>query len=330
MVSKRPRAQTIKGSDHTKPGEQVVLGLTERAVAGMTPGRKSAVKRKQDGNEDALAYVPINHQTDLFLVADSHFGAMPANLAVTSFESCFRDLSGSNPRRLFFSHLILDTAIREAKQATSLGPASATTLVSVTLKGDTAAYCSTGDSILYLLRGNHMEEVYERHQSLFLGDGQKPIDRFVRHLEKLGAIDDMTSREQVHDTLFQLSKIFKQVHHRRVDPPSVVKILDDLSRKLGIPFPIEADEISEPHFFLNTEMAARLPVWGSFNVREGDVLLLASDGLDKDVSDCPTEEVQAILDVPETPLEEIAENLLIRCSGKYGGGDNLSFILVRL
>jgi len=330
MANKLPNARTIKGTDHTKPNSQIIVPLGKGWVAGMTPGRKSCIKRKQDGNEDALAYVPVNQQTELFLVADSHFGALPADHAVTSFASCFREVSGSNPRRLFCSHLILDGAIREATESASLGPSSATTLVSVTLKGDTVAYCSTGDSILYLLRAGHMEEVYERHQSLFLGDGGKPIARFVRHLEKLGAIDDMTSPEQIHDTLFQLSKIFKQVHHRRVDPPSVAKILDDLSHRLGIPFPISAEEIAEPHFFLNTEMAARLPVWGSFTVQPGDVLLMATDGLDEEVSDCPVEEVQAILDQPDQAPEAIAENLLTRCLGKNGGGDNLSFILVRI
>ncbi|MDJ0835336.1 MAG: PP2C family serine/threonine-protein phosphatase [Acidobacteriota bacterium] len=324
---------TIHGTDYVKPNQAEVFEFGPKRVGGITPGRKSCIKKKVDGNEDAMAVINVNQQVDLLLLADSHYGAMPANYAVDHFARIFGEMQGSNPRRLFFSHLTLDREIREKREPRGgLGEGASTTLISVALKGDTVAYCSTGDSRFYRLRDGHMQEMIEIHDGLFLGDNYKPIRRFMRGLMKEGIVDEITydDNDKMSDILFQLTKIHKQVKAGRADLPSIEEITDGIGRTAGIPFPISAEELAKEWHPLNLEMGRLLPTWGSFTVKPGDILLMATDGIEPEVSNCSPEEIQDVLEDASVPLIEQAAAILEKCLGKKGGNDNLTFMIQRI
>jgi len=327
---KGPNKHRVYGSDYTKPNMTKVFTFGRKRAGGLTPGRKAGIKKKADGNEDAMAALDVNSQIELLLVADSHFGAMAANYCIENFESIFRKMEGSTPRRLFLSHLALDKAIFQRHDNRGVRSHCATTLISVAIKGDVAAYCSSGDSRFYVLRAGHMREVNDIQDGLFLGDSFRHVDRFTRMLEKAGCIDVVTTEDQIQDTLFQLTKIYKQVKANRVDPPSVLKILEGIGRSVGFPFPIAPEEISTEWHPFNLEMGKLLPSWGSFTLKQGDVLFLASDGLEEEVSGCPLGDIQGVLEEKDMDLETQAQTILDKCLGKRGGGDNLTFIIARV
>ena len=330
---KGQKAHLIYGTDYIKPNQTKTFLLGDRRVGGITPGRKSSIKKKMDGNEDAMAVIGVNQQVDLLLLADSHFGAMPATYCVDHFNRIFGEMKGSNPRRLFFTHLVLDQEIRQAKESLEGLPGGAsTTLISVAIKGDTAAYCTTGDSRFYVLRGGQLQEVVELHDALFLGDSYKPIRRFMRTLLKLDVIDELTydDDDKMRDILFQLTKIHKQVKASRVDPPSVQQIIDEITQAAGIPFPISAEELSKEWHPLNLEMGQLLPSWGSFTLKEGDILFLATDGIEPETSGLPLEDLQDILADSNLSLESQVQTILDRCLGKKGGNDNVTLLIQQI
>jgi hypothetical protein len=98
----------VFGRNYTKPNQIETFALAPNRIGALTPGRKSSIRRKQDGNEDALARVVTQNREELLLIADSHFGSLAADAAVSQFEHCFSRTSGKPLSRLLAAHFLTD------------------------------------------------------------------------------------------------------------------------------------------------------------------------------------------------------------------------------
>lgn len=318
----------VFGSRFAKPNLRRVLSFAPNLVGGLTPGKKAAVQRKISGNEDSMGYIRRQGSLELMLLADSHFGSMAGDFAVTHFLEYFERAEGNICFRLFAAHMRLDEAVRREKlRNTELHPACATTLLSVCIHEGRIHYCSTGDSRLFLIRGLRLLDLNEIQDHLFVGDTFYHLAQIYRTLEQFGCLDTTLEPAKAIRVIFELTRIHQQLGSGRFDAQSVGVILEGVSELCGSHFPIKPDELSVPWHPLNLMIAKTLPVWGSLFPRPGDGLFLASDGIEEEVSGLSREAVGTIVCDMRLTLEKRAEKLLKKSLGKNGGHDNLMFLI---
>ena len=318
----------VLGSEYVKPKTRMTFSFAEQAAGGLYSGRKACVLQKMDGNEDAMGYVRIPGGGVLMLIADSHFGAMAANLAVSGFLSLFRETTGSVSFRLFSCHYMLDQAIREKKNRENSYRGCATTLISVYVLDKTAYFCSTGDSYFYLHRGGWLKRKNDIQQGLFVGDPYQNLHEIRSILTSLRCVDRAAEPETIARVAFVLSQIQQEVRAGRIDRNWIDQLSKSISRITGLPFPVNIEDLLVAHHPLNLQLERGSPSWGAVDLQDGDCLFLATDGIDEELSGCPLKEVGATLGETSAPLEK-AGKLLKKCATRKGGGDNLMFILLQ-
>jgi len=327
MINNR---QLIFGSSYIKPKETHVFNFTADAVGATTPGRRTSIQKKFDGNEDALGFAQTAGG-DLLLVADSHYGSLAADLAVTHCEDVLNEAGQwqADPQRgLFAAHLALDRLIATKKLERGAHPGCSTTLISVLVRAGEAWFCATGDSSLYLLRRQSLTLLNEQHANLFLGELQPRLSRLLNYLEGSEMYTPPGPAAQL-EALLQLCRMQEMVRERRMDRQTLSDLLLALERILGFSTTFTVDELLEPWHPLHVALGKNLPYRGHVVLEPGDLLLLASDGIDEEASGCHLEEVAAVLGDAASLLATRAQNLLTRCLSKSGGKDNLSFVLAR-
>ena len=134
--------------------------------------------------------------------------------------------------------------------------------------------------------------------------------------------------KRIVDVIFALTKIHRHIQEHRIEEARAG--IGQLNELIGFPFPIELDELIEkPWHQLNVDLSQMVPIWGGLSLQEGDLLFMATDGLDEQVSGCSLQQVEAVL-AKESCLNEKAETLLKKCTGKKGGNDNLMFLIAQL
>lgn len=320
------QCQIIYGHEYVKPNMTKVVQFSDHIIGALTPGNKSSLKKKQDLNEDAMAVI-TQGATRFLIVADSHFGSFAADQAVSCFFETYERTSGDISERLLETHLALDrTILKRKKTADESQRMSASTLITVAIENETAYYCNTGDSRLYRKTGDMLEEVLDPQASLFVGDEFQGPSNIAKHLAQHGCTDEFTQAMEVDRAILELAHIHRQVSNVRIDRGSAEAHFSRVAEITGLPFPDNLDVVLEPWSWLMTTMDRYLPRWGRFRVRQGDVLLLATDGIEEDVSHCTPDDIETILTSGHN-LEAMAGDLLKACMGRRGVDDNLTFIL---
>ena len=314
----------VLGKDYVKPKSTAVIPLADQTLAGVSPGRKPCILKKQDGNEDALAHVVLPGGARFLLIADGHFGSLSSEMAVTRFGQVLGDEGLPMAERMLIAHYALDQIIREA--ATGTGPASATTFISVYLDERELVWCSTGDSYLWLMdRGNHRQA--NTTQDLFLGDGSMQV--FFRMLQKWGLTDVLTEPDDLIRIICLLVRINCEVAGGTPSRETISELLAKVTSISGNSPDFGVDDIIEPWHPLHLNMARLTPHVGRANRRSGERLMLVTDGIDEATSGLSREQVIALA-CEDKPLEKVAKTLLDKTLGRAGGGDNLTFLLARL
>lgn len=322
--------QIIHGTDYIKAGLEKTFSFTPTRAAAITPGKKQSLRRKHDANEDCLAWIPTP-EGELFLAADSHYGSLASKHCVDHFTGLFQEGEGRVTRRLMRAHFQLDDAVRTTKH--SPGQESqrrcSTTLVSALVKDGKLHYCNTGDSRLWLIRQGSLRDLIGNEDAppLFVGDDVVHLFQYVPRLEKMDCIDIVTERPEIIEVLLRLHEI----HHLvKTDGSSedVQTLVQEVEDFTAMPFPITLENLMESWHDLHLQLPLTLPQTGSFVLREGDVLMLATDGIDEDESGCSTRRIAEILSNGDG-LEKRASKLLSACMGRNGGNDNIAILLAQ-
>ena len=322
-----PSQRFIFGPDYKTPGHREVFTFSENLIGGVAPGNKACVKKKFDGNEDAMGVIPLAESAELLLMADAHFGSASSTYVMNHFREQFERAPGPILQKLFTAHLDLDAIFnaRRGQDPNQGGLSSSTTLLSVLIQRNNLFYCSTGDSRIFLLRQNRLIDVNPIHRGLFVGDYQGyPI--FARLLEQQGCTDAVTEREQAVAVMFELSQIYHLIQSARMDREKIRAGMNRIGELTGLPFPLSFEEITAPWHPINVAIPQYLPCWGGRTLHEGDLLFMATDGIEQETSGCSPETLTNVLAAPHG-LPQKAEKLLDACLGRRGGNDNLMFFI---
>ncbi len=311
----------VFGSEYTKPKQIQVIVFDEQAVGGVSPGKKHCIRKKVDGNEDAMGHILMPGGGRFLLIADSHFGCGAANHAVTQFGHCLGDLSLPPVERMLVAHYSLDRLISLQGQKTN--PPSACTFISLYLEADQLHWCSTGDSHLWLINQEDFQPLNQL-QDLFLGDGTLKL--MHRALYKWGLIDALTEPEKITSIIALLKQINHQVVANCPDRAGIATLLQRISVISGNKPTFGVDEIVQPWHELHLQLPRFTPDYGSRFRRPGERLFLATDGIDEETSGCSQEQIAKLV-ASNQPLPQIAQTILKKTLGRSGGNDNLMFLL---
>ncbi len=320
----------VFGTDYIKPGLEKILSFGPQRVAGITPGKKQSLRRKLDANEDCLAVLSGAPGEELLLVADSHYGALASAVCIREFEGLLRRTDEPAQRRLLRVHFQLDDLIRATKAKPEWRAQSdcSTTLVSAMISGSTLTFANSGDSRLWLCRQGQIRDLIGNEDAppLFLGDDQVHLFQMLPYLERLGMIDGGAERAVAIEALLLLHELSAHVRAGSGREP-VTQLVGALQTLTGLELPMPIEELLESWHPIHMQVQASLPQVGVCHLRQGDVLLMASDGIDEPESGISQEAVADLLAESKHSLEKRASRLLSACMGRNGGNDNLSFIL---
>lgn len=320
----------VFGTDYIKPGLEKIFSFGPRRAAGITPGKKQSLRKKLDANEDCLALLQTGAGEELLLVADSHFGSLASAVCIREFAGLLRSGSERDQRRLLRVHFQLDDLIREtkAKPEWRAQAECSTTLVSAMLQGSTLTFANTGDSRLWLCRQGEIRDLIGNDDAapLFLGDAKTHLYQLVPYLERLGLIDDVTERAVLIEVLLLVHELSALVR-AGMGREAVAQVAAELQLLTRVELPMPLAELLESWHPIHMQVQARLPQVGVCHMREGDVLLLATDGIDEAESGVTLQTIAEVLGESRHSLEKRAQRLLERCMGRAGGNDNLAFIL---
>ncbi len=293
----------------------------------MAPGVRACVRAKIDGNEDALGWIK-NDSLELLLAADSHYGAHAGVWAVSRFWAHFSRMTGPLARRLFLAHLAIHEDIRaeSRRRGPRMHPHCATTLVSAALHGCDIAYCSTGDSSLFLADSEGVRD-WAEPSGVFLGDPfQHPLQA-TRFLEELGCLDPLADAGTVGAVLYELGRLARVAASGRLDGDAVRTGVAAMEEAAGRPLGIAREEMAAPWAPIYGVALRTLPVFGSRRLRPGDRLLLATDGIEPDKCGLPRKALHEILVDDRLDARARMEKLLKKSTGRQGGKDNLAMLL---
>jgi len=318
----------VFGLDHVKPNARDVLTLAPGRIAGIAPGSRACVRKKLDGNEDAIGYARFEDGLELLFLADSHFGAMPATLAVSRCHERFAAATGSLTRRLFLAHLALDDEIRAEKrrQPDRLHAGCGTTLITVAAVDGRAALCSTGDSLAFVAREGRVRECAELVNGLFLGERAPNQARFRGLLEDRGWLDPDLPADRRAAAYYELAALASAASSRRLDESGARAAAARIAHWSGRSFEPPIEELLTPWSPLYGACLAALPRFETFSLEPDDALLLASDGIEPEVSGLSREALAEVLTDSRLEPAKMAARLLKR-AGR--GGDNLAILYAR-
>ena len=324
-----PSPFVLLGSGCIKPKQLIIETPVPNLVCGLSPGKKACVRKKVDGNEDSLALHRGPQGEQCLVLADGHFGRFSGEWAVQKFGSLLFPLKALSPPTLshLMVHLTLDHQIRAHND--SLNPAklrSSTTLLSVTLHPEGFTFCSTGDSHLFLYREAQLREVTSSESNLFVGDPQTYPLRIFSVLTRMGIIDVVMEEGEQVAVLHELAAMSQKVLLAEIGQSEVEQTLSRVARLTGLAFPFSGEELCSPWHPLHLALR-ETPRFGSLAVKPGDLLLMASDGIDEEVSGMSAGDIEQIL-AGHGSLEEKARNLLRQSLGPKGGMDNLALWLI--
>lgn len=322
-----PLPALILGRDYAKVGEIHYFPFSETMAAAVTAGKKSSVRRKVDGNEDALAVIPLAPATTLLLVADSHYGALAADVAVSEFQKQLAETQGSWKQRLFQTMFAIDGAIIQAKQGTDIRPGCATTLIAAVIEHDKLHYAAYGDSRCWLVRDDHMIDLIPIQQGLFLGEQHSTLRPVFSLLQQAQFVDTLSEPAHVAMTSFALLELYHQAQRRTLSDEEIEHVLAGLHQLTGLQTILPTSDFKQAWLELYLKLARVAPRYGTTHLQQGDRLLLATDGIEEEMSALPAAKLQALLCAEETVAKR-AERVMKACMGWRGGGDNLSFIMI--
>lgn len=327
----RELPKVFRGPDYRRPNAVDVQRVDGQTVCGITAGKARAIKQKFDGNEDSLGVFSLEepHGT-LFLLADSHYGATAGVFAVERFLEFMQPLSEDIEASLFNAHLLLDEALKAHKAKTPhIDPQCATTLLSALLCDNRVHLVSTGDSWLFLLRHHQMLPMNAPHHALFLGDRIHHPNRSAEVLLDRLPDDGIVDPAKMRRLAFHLVRTAARAKQAPHPEAASLDQLNGLCASLEIPLQVTQDDLSQPWSPLNLHVTNDLPEICSFDLKPGDALLLASDGLDRDASGCTFDQIHALLEQSvgdsESAIETVLESVL-----KHGGRDNCAVIFHRI
>ena len=318
------------GPSYVKPGKTDLISFASRVFGGICPGNKACVKKKFDGNEDAMGFLRLPAGHVVMLAADSHYGALASELAVTRFMEHFNKAEGNIPQRLFGAHMALDKLIRDTKaHCEGVYPNCATTLISVYVAPGLANWCSSGDSHFFLHRQGRMRKINKNHETLFLGDVYCNPGKLWDKLESTGVTDAMTEDAKIVEIMYLLSQFRRDSDESVVDIDRAEALAVEIGTLAGIPFPDDPAKFLNAWYPLNQLTYETAPRHGMIELQDGDTLLLATDGFDEAETGVPLSETEALIGAESDP-KQLTEAILKKCAGRKGGNDNLMFMLARV
>ena len=230
------------------------------------------------------------------------------------------------------THLTLDDMIRQEKQVQALKgvhPGCATTLISAHCHERKLRFVSTGDSLIYLLREGDLIDINQNRTGLFLGDSHNHVLQVSRKLRRLGCIDAMTEQSQVVAIVGHLADAHAMLKAGKASKAAMGTLIQRISAIVGFPIPLKPEALMSESGELQIQLATTLPESGTVTLKPGDLLLIATDGLEAEVSGCSLETVREVLATAAPSLEKKAAYLLKKCLGWHGGGDNLTVFLAQ-
>ncbi len=317
----------IFGSQYAKPKSTEVFPFEDRVAGGLAPGHKACIKKKMDGNEDAMAFGRLSSGEAVMLLADAHFGSSAGETAVAGFSSVFQEAVGSNTLKLLTSHFRLDEKIRDQRAADPHN-LSSTTFISVLAESNCAHWCSTGDSHLFLLRRGELSKINESHPNLFVGDVSASITGVRWILRKFGCIDDMTETDPMIQALYEVTAFRKRVDIMDASVDDAQALLARIESITGLPQTIDPEDLLQTWFELYLDLSKCAPFWGTQRLVAGDVLLLASDGIDEVESNCSLEDLEETM-ARDNDVQVMVKNILKKCTTRRGNNDNLMILAAR-
>nr|WP_279382494.1 protein phosphatase 2C domain-containing protein [Acanthopleuribacter pedis] len=316
----------LQGTDYTKAGEIHHFQFNERLVAAITAGKKSSIRRKQDANEDALALIPMDGAM-LVLVADSHYGAVAANVAISRFADQLAQTKGTWKQRLFQTMFLIDNAIQEEKDRVGGRPGCATTLIAAVIEQERLHYAAYGDSRCWLMRNDQLQDLIPVQQGLFLGEDNSPLNRIYDLLQRAQFTDSLSEPAHKSLTCFALLELYNQSQRRPLTDEEVAKVLTGLHGLTGLQTQIPAGEFKNSWLDLYIGLERVAPRYGAKNLEPGDRLFFATDGIEENQSALSLEKLGDLLRTKD-PAAKVAQKIMKACMGWRGGGDNLSIVLI--
>lgn len=326
-ASLTPLPALLLGRHYAKVGDIHYFPFSDTLTAAITAGKKSSVRRKTDGNEDALAVIPLAPETTLFLIADSHYGALAADVAVSAFQEQLAETQGSWKQRLFQTTFQIDAAITKNKQTTSVHPGCATTLISVVLEQNRLHYAAYGDSRCWLVRDDHFTDLIPIQQGLFLGEQYSTLRPIFSLLEQAQFVDTLSDPAHVSLTCFALLELYHQTQKRTLSDEEIEQVLNGLHKLTGLQTNIPINDFKQSWLDLYLKLERVAPRYGTTTLQQGDRLFLATDGIEEEMSALPAAKLKEYLCADEA-IAKRAERIMKACMGWRGGGDNLSFIMI--
>ena len=306
-MTRAPHVHLLPGKEHRTPDTFHLDDISQHVALGTTPGNPISIAKKRDDNEDAAAWVTFDHMGNLATLADAHFGAESAFIALDYMHTHFSQSVPYLLRQMFRLHLEIDNEIRSLhKQHGRFRMTSATTFISCYILDDTAYYCSTGDSRILRLRRGQLEDLTPA-KPIFLGDPE-PLWRQISILiENYLPEIQKAYLDNPYHTLFQLTSQLRGIRLRskKFSP----KHLKNLDPKL--------------EYNLKALVSQFMPYFDTFGIDPGDIIILASDGITPEASALEDTDIEALLrPVPPTAVQT-AEALLKATIGD----DNLTLVV---
>lgn len=234
-----PFEKLLLGTAHPTYGTYTIQPVGDNVVVGISAGREKGARKKNTPNEDAVGVYRLSDNSQLYLVADAHFGAHASEIALREFpEILERNRSQCQDIRtaLYLSIVDIDAKIRELKPETrdvfddgytEKGPrkiASATTCIAALKRGNEITYVSVGDSYVYQMR----HAFRKGHRVVFMNEAQhSPRVKELGHGFYLGETSPEL-RERLFEYLHRVAKKerFDELREQATADPAYRTIYD--------------------------------------------------------------------------------------------------------
>lgn len=308
-MSSRPQTRIVFGTEHRTPDTFYIEDISPSIALGTTPGNAISIAKKRDDNEDAAAWVDHANQGALALLADAHFGADSAHIAIEYVKAHHSPNTPDLLRQMLRLHLEIDHEIRSHQHLKGrFKMTSATTLISCFFRGTRGFYCNSGDSCLLRLRNGKLENLTPI-RPVFLGNPEPLTRSLALFLENHCAETYQLYQNQPYQTLYELAC---QLRKQKCPEPLLGK---DLIPKLDPRLKLQLDYLVDQC----------LPHFGAFKIQQGDTILLASDGITPEASALEKTEIQDLLNASSQSAAQSVEALLKATVGD----DNLTVIVYK-
>lgn len=322
----------LLGTDHIKVAKVYSEEPQPDIVMATTAGRKQSIQKKQDINEDAAAVITVPEGT-LIMVADSHYGARAAHIAVEFFERFWNESDGPIMRRLRYVHYMIDRQIcaeRRQVGTENFHTHCATTLVSGLLDGDRITLVSSGDSRAWAVRDGEVDDLLRQDEKYyFLGDRDGLMSQAAELMDYHGILSSTTERNTVLKVLLILCEIHQQVINNLATRSQVERLCKEIETITGNPLNLDVAALLEPWHELHLVLARLTPQVASHRLDEGDVLLLATDGIDEHESAVDERQIVKLLTPSRKSLLKRTHKLVDATTGRRGGNDNVMVVTVQ-